>query len=286
MGSSDFERHRQVLFAAAYRMLGTRADAEDVLQEAWLRWDRVDRGEVDEPRAYLFRLVTRLALDQLRRVKARRETYVGPWLPEPLLTSPGVAENAELAESLSMGLLVVLETLTPVERAVFVLHEVFGFSHAEVAEMLGRTERAVRQLAYRARQHVHARRPRGRADPAEHREVTERFLAAALGGDLAALLDVLAPDVTLVADADGRSEAPRQPVHGAREVAEYFVSVVEFWPPGLGVEIIEVNGGPGALVTTDGRPFLVFALDIDQTGHRLREIDAVLNPDKLAALFC
>jgi RNA polymerase sigma-70 factor (ECF subfamily) len=285
MGSSDFERHRQVLFAAAYRMLGTRADAEDVLQEAWLRWDRVDRGEVDEPRAYLFRLVTRLALDQLRRVKARRETYVGPWLPEPLLTSPGVAENAELAESLSMGLLVVLETLTPVERAVFVLHEVFGFSHAEVAEMLGRTERAVRQLAYRARQHVHARRPRRRADPAEHREVTERFLAAALGGDLAALLDVLAPDVTLVADADGRSEAPRQPVHGAREVAEYLVSVVEFWPPGLGVEIIEVNGGPGALVTTNGRPFLVFALDIDQTGHRLREIDAVLNPDKLAALF-
>jgi RNA polymerase sigma-70 factor (ECF subfamily) len=123
MGSSDFERHRQVLFAAAYRMLGTRADAEDVLQEAWLRWDRVDRGEVDEPRAYLFRLVTRLALDQLRRVKARRETYVGPWLPEPLLTSPGVAENAELAESLSMGLLVVLETLTLSERAVFVLHE-------------------------------------------------------------------------------------------------------------------------------------------------------------------
>jgi RNA polymerase sigma-70 factor (ECF subfamily) len=284
MTDSEFERHRQVLFAAAYRMLGTRADAEDVLQEAWLRWNRVDRDEVDEPRAYLFRLVTRLALDQLRRVKARREAYVGPWLPEPLLTSPGVEEGAELAESLSMGLLVVLETLTPVERAVFVLHEAFGFSHAEIAEMTGRTERAVRQLAYRARQHVHARRPRRDAPRAEHREVTERFLAAALGGDLSALLDVLAPDVTLVADADGRSETPRHPVHGAREVAEYLVSVVEFWPPRLGVEITTVNGGPGALITTDGRPFLVFAFDIDPTDRRLCEIDAVLNPDKLPAV--
>jgi RNA polymerase sigma-70 factor, ECF subfamily len=281
VSDSDFERHRQVLFAAAYRMLGTRADAEDVLQEAWLRWNRVDRDDVNEPRAYLFRLVTRLALDQLRRVKARREAYVGPWLPEPLLTSPGVEESTELAESLSMGLLVVLETLTPVERAVFVLHEAFGFAHPEIAEMTGRTERAVRQLAYRARQHVHARRPRRDATPAEHREVTERFLAAALGGDLAALLDVLAPDVTFVADADGRSETPRQPVHGAREVAEYIVSVVEFWPPHLGVEITPVNAGPGALITTDGRPFLVFSFDIDPADGRLRGIDAVLNPDKL-----
>ena len=279
---SGFECHRQALFGAAYRMLGTRADAEDVLQEAWLRWDRVDRAEVDEPRAYLFRLVTRLALDQLRRVKARREAYVGPWLPEPLLTSPGAAESAELTESLSMGLLVVLETLTPVERAVFVLREAFGFSHAEIAGMTGRTERAVRQLAYRARRHVDARRPRREATPAEHREVTERFLAAAIGGDLAALLSVLAPDVTFVADADGRSETPRQPVRGAREVAEYLVSVVPFWPPHLGVEIIPVNGGPGALVTTDGRPFLVFSFDIDPAG-RLREIDAVLNPAKLPA---
>ena len=279
---SVFERHRQALFGAAYRMLGTRADADDVLQEAWLRWDRVDRAEVDEPRAYLFRLVTRLALDQLRRVKARREAYVGPWLPEPLLTSPGAEESAELTESLSMGLLVVLETLTPVERAVFVLREAFGFSHAEIAGMTGRTERAVRQLAYRARRHVDARRPRREATPAEHREVTERFLAAAIGGDLAALLSVLAPDVTFVADADGRSETPRQPVRGAREVAEYFVSVVPFWPPHLSVEIIPVNGGPGALVTTDGRPFLVFSFDIDPAGW-LREIDAVLNPAKLPA---
>jgi RNA polymerase sigma-70 factor (ECF subfamily) len=284
MADSDFERHREMLFAAAYRMLGTRADAEDVLQEAWLRWNRVDHAEVDEPRAYLFRLVTRLALDQLRRVKARREAYVGPWLPEPLLTAPGVEESAELAESLSMGLLVVLETLDPVERAVFVLHEAFGFAHAEIAEMTGRTERAARQLAYRARQHVHARRPRRAAAPAEHREVTERFLAAALGGDLTALLDVLAPDVTLVADADGKSETPRQPVHGARAVAEYLVSVLGFWPPRLGVEIIPVNGGPGALITTDGRPFLVFSFDIDPTVGRLREIDAVLNPDKLRAV--
>ncbi|WP_427889137.1 RNA polymerase sigma factor SigJ [Kribbella sp. GL6] len=277
----NFERHRQPLFAAAYRMLGTRADAEDVLQEAWLRWDRVDHRGVDEPRAYLFRLVTRLALDQLRRVKARREAYVGPWLPEPLITAPGVEQDAELAESVSMGLLVVLETLTPVERAVFVLHESFGFSHAEVADMTGRTERAVQQLAYRARQHVHARRPRRRAETVEHREVTERFLAAALGGDLSALLDILAPNVVLVADADGTSETPRQPLHGVREVAGFLVDMVEFWPPGLGVEVARVNGGPGAVITTEGRPFLVFALDVDPADHRLREISAVLNPDKL-----
>ncbi len=278
-----FEVHRQVLFGAAYRMLGSRADAEDVLQEAWLRWNRADRDEVDEPRAYLFRLVTRLALDQLRRVKARREAYVGPWLPEPLLTSPGAEERAELAETLSTGMLVVLETLAPVERAVFVLREAFGFSHAEIAEMTGRTERAVRQLAYRARRHVDARRPRRDTTPGEHREVTERFLAAAIGGDLAALLSVLAPDVTFVADADGRSETPLQPVRGAREVAEYLVSVVPFWPPRLDVELTPVNGGPGAFITTGGRPFMVFSFDIDRNG-RLREIDVVLNPDKLPAV--
>lgn len=284
MDGSDFERHRQALFAAAYRMLGTRADAEDVLQEAWLRWRRVDHDEVTEPRAYLFRLVTRLALDQLRRVKARRESYVGPWLPEPLVTAPDAVEGAELAESVSMGLLVVLETLTPVERAVFVLHEAFGFSHAEIADLTGRTERAVRQLAYRARQHVHARRPRRRPDPSEHRAVTERFLAAALGGDLTALLDLLAPDVILVADADGTAETPRQPVRGRREVADFLVAMVDFWPPGLGVELRQVNGGPGAVITTRGRPFLVFAFDIAADGGRLREINAVLNPAKLTAL--
>lgn len=283
VGDGEFGRHVPALVGAAYRMLGTWADAEDVMQEAWLRWHRVDRKKVREPRAYLFRLVTRLAIDRLRQVKARREAYVGPWLPEPILTAPGVEESAELAETLSMGMLVVLETLTPVERAVFVLDEAFGFSHAEIAEMTGRTERAVRQLAYRARQHVRARRPRRDATPAEHREVTERFLAAALGGDLAALLDVLAPDVTFVADADGKSETPRQPVHGAREVAEYLVSVVEFWPPHLDVEITPVNGCPGALITTYGLPFLVFSFDIDPTDGRLREIDAVLNPDKLRA---
>ncbi|MEU6269137.1 RNA polymerase sigma factor SigJ [Saccharopolyspora shandongensis] len=284
MSGTDFESHRQPLFAAAYRMLGTRADAEDVLQEAWLRWNQVDHDAVNEPRAYLFRLVTRLALDQLRRVKARREAYVGPWLPEPLITAPGAEDAAELAESVSMGLLVVLETLAPVERAVFVLHEAFGFSHAEIADMLGRTERAVRQLAYRARQHVQARRPRHRHEATEHRQVTERFLAATLGGDLTALLDILAPDVTLVADANGKSETPRQPVHGVQEVAGYLVSVVEFWPSALGVEITQVNGGPGAVITTQGQPFLVFALDIDPADNRLREINALINPDKLAAL--
>lgn len=292
--AGEFEGQRELLFAVAYRILGTRADTEDVLQEAWLRWSRVQPGAVDDPRGYLVRLVTNQAIDQLRRVRARRESYVGPWLPEPLLTgfevsgqvaSEGgleVSRQVELAESVSMGLLVVLETLAPVERAVFVLHEAFGYTYDEIGTILRRTERAVRQLAYRARQHVQARRPRQRPTSREHREVTERFLAAAVGGDLRALLDLLAPDVTMWADADGRSETPRKALRGASVVAHYLASVRAFWPDGLAVEVVEVNAGPGAVVTSHGRPYVVFALELDES--RVRMIRAVLNPDKLARL--
>ncbi|WP_238362705.1 RNA polymerase sigma factor SigJ [Actinopolymorpha pittospori] len=292
--AGEFARRRESLFAVAYRILGTRADAEDVVQEAWLRWSRVDPGEVEDPRGYLFRLVTNQAIDQLRRVRARRESYVGPWLPEPLLTAfevsdpsgadggPDVGRQVELAESVSMGLLVVLETLAPVERAVFVLHEAFGYTYAEIGAILGRTERGVRQLAYRARQHVQARRPRQRPTASQHREITERFLAAAVGGDLGALMDLLAPDVTMWADADGRSETPREALHGAVVVARYLASVREFWPDGLGVEVVEVNTGPGAVVRANDHPYLVFALELD--GQRVQTIRAVLNPDKLAHL--
>jgi RNA polymerase sigma-70 factor (ECF subfamily) len=279
-----FEEHREPLFAAAYRILGTRVDAEDVLQEAWLRWSGVDPDSVENARAYLFRLVSHLAIDQLRRLKARRETYVGPWLPEPLVTGPDAAHEAELAESVSMGLLVVLETLTPMERAVFVLHEAFGFSHTEIAGMVGRTERAVRQLAYRARQHVEARRSRFRAAPGEHRQVTERFLAATMGGDLSGLLRLLAPDVTLWADADGKSETPLVPLHGAEAVARYICSNTGSWPEALAIEIMPVNGGPGAVVTSHGRPYLVFALEMDAADDRIHTIRAVLNPDKLTGV--
>src|SRR6266545_5853861 len=175
-----FEEHRDLLFAVAYRMLGTAADAEDVVQDTWLRWSAADRSDVTEPKAYLVRIATNLALDRLRSARAKRESYVGPWLPEPLLTSPDAAEDAEMAESVSMAMLVVLETLSPLERAVFVLREVFGFSYGEIAEALDRSESSVRQLGHRAREHVQARRPRFETDNEMRREATERFIDAAL----------------------------------------------------------------------------------------------------------
>ncbi|MBB5913765.1 RNA polymerase sigma-70 factor (ECF subfamily) [Nocardia transvalensis] len=274
----EFEHHRPELFAAAYRMLGSRTEAEDVLQEAWLRWREVDHDTVERPRAYLFRLVSRLAIDQLRKAKARRETYIGPWLPEPLLTGPET--DAERAESVSMALLVVLESLDPAERVVFVLHEVFGVGHAEIAEVLGRTERATRQLGYRARQHVEARRPRHRPTGRDHRELTDRFLTAAAGGDLTALTRLLAPDVVFCADADGASETPREPVLGLTAVAGYLCSVTWAWPADLAWRPAEVNAGPGAVLTARGAVYAVLSLDTDGD-NRIRTVRLILEPGKL-----
>src|SRR5215203_3937317 len=190
-----FGEHRDLLMAVAYQILGSVTDAEDVVQEAWLRWSNARSSEVADPRAFLVRVSARLAIDRLRRVKARRESYVGPWLPEPLLTGRDVAEDAEMAESVSMAMLIVLETLSPLERAVFVLREAFAMPYADIAEVLGRKEQAVRQLARRARDHVQERRPRFEADQATRRRVTERFLAATVSGDLETLMRVLAPGV-------------------------------------------------------------------------------------------
>jgi RNA polymerase sigma-70 factor (ECF subfamily) len=283
--STLFEEHRAALLGAAYRIVGTRTEAEDVLQDAWLRWRSVDASTVADARGYLFRLVTNAAIDQLRRARARREAYVGPWLPEPVATGPAAdaGSEAELAESLSVGLLLVLESLAPAERAVFVLHEAFGFPYAEVATMLGRTEHAVRQLAYRARTHVRERRARHRVAPGDHRRLVRRFTDAALGGDMAALLDVLAPGVVLWADANGRSEMPRHPLRGAEEVAAYLASVAGFWPARLGLVELALNHGPGVLVLADETPFLAFAFEADDTG-RLAAVHAIRNPDKLAGL--
>ncbi len=208
-----FEEHRPLLMGVAYRMLGRVADAEDVVQDAWLRWSADDRSGVREPRGFLVRVTTRLAIDRLRRIKARGETYVGPWLPEPYVTDFGgtvadTAERAVLADSVSLAVLVVMETLSPLERAVFVLREAFGHPYADIAAMTGRGEAAVRQLGARARRHVDERRPRYDVDPARRRALTERFLAAAAGGDLAGLMELLAPDVQLVGDSGGKARAP------------------------------------------------------------------------------
>ena len=198
-----FVAHRSLLFTVAYEMLGSAADAEDVLQESWLRWADVDHSQVHDPRAYLIRIVTRQALNQMRTLSRRREDYVGEWLPEPLLTSPDVAEDVELAESVSMAMLTVLETLEPTERAVFVLHQVFDMPYGEIAEAIGKSTAAVRQIAWRAREHVAARRPRVQVSRSEQQAVVERFLTALRTGQLLDLMDVMAPDVVLIADGGG-----------------------------------------------------------------------------------
>src|SRR5919112_4541279 len=242
----------------AYRILGSVSDAEDAVQETYLRWSKVDPAQVSNPRAFLVRVTTRLAIDRLRRAKTRRETYVGPWLPEPILTSRDVAEDVALAESVSMAMLVVLETLSPLERAVFVLREAFGMPYAEIADVLGRKDDAVRQLGRRARNHVQERRSRFDADQSEQRRVTERFLQATSTGDLEALVAVLSPEVTLVADGGGRALAPRRPVRGAEKVARFLLAVAteermaQFLEsvgdepaPDLRIHLAHVNGGPG-----------------------------------------
>jgi RNA polymerase sigma-70 factor, ECF subfamily len=283
---STFSAHRPMLVGVAYRLLGSVGDAEDVVQEAWLRWARVDTDTVVDPAGFLVRTVSRLALDRLRRVAARRESYVGPWLPEPLLTDPGAGPEGEVerASSVSLAMLVVLETLTPLERTVFVLHEAFAYSYSEIAEILDRSPAAVRQLAHRAREHVAARRPRFPADPAARRAATERFLHATLSGDLAALMELLAPDATLWADGGGKIKAPRRPIHGADKIARFFTAVGgEAVPPGGTVEIIEVNGGPAVVIVGSTGAIGVLQVDLGDDG-RVTDIRMIGNPDKLAGL--
>jgi RNA polymerase sigma-70 factor (ECF subfamily) len=284
-----FEAHRDLMFAVAYRMLGAVADAEDAVQDAWLRWSAAPRPQVADPRAYLARIVVNTALNRLRSARARREAYIGPWLPEPVLTEtrPDAAERAELAESVSVAMLVVLESLTPEERAVFVLREVFGFSHAEIGAALGRSDAAVRQLAHRAREHVQARRPRFDVDRNQQREVTRQFLAAAAGGDIEGLMAVLAPDVTLLTDGGGKARAALRPITGASKVAR-FTAAISTRPhmgmqiPGMSLGAAEINGGPGMLVTAGGQAIAVLTLAIAE--GRITAIQLLVNPDKLSAI--
>lgn len=282
-----FEEHRSMLTGVAYRMLGRITDAEDVVQEAWLRWSSASREDVREPRAFLVRITTRLAIDRLRQAKSQREAYVGPWLPEPLVTDfgptvPDTAEQAVLADSVSVAVLVVLESLSPLERAVFVLREAFGFPYAEIAATLGRSEAAVRQLAGRARRHVEERKPRYDVDPAHRRDLTERFLAAAAGGDIEELLVLLAPDARLVGDGGGKSKAPLRVIESAGKVGRFLFAVVHDQVPDLDIRFLELNGGPGLLVLSGGKPDSVFQVDV--RGGLIQCVYIVRNPDKLASL--
>ncbi|MET7854542.1 RNA polymerase sigma-70 factor [Streptomyces avermitilis] len=282
-----FVEHRPVLMGVAYRMLGRVADAEDVVQEAWLRWSGADRSEVREPRRYLVRVTTRLAIDRLRHLQSRREAYVGPWLPEPYLTDfgdtvPDAAERAVLADSVSLAVLVVLESLSPLERAVFVLREAFGYPFADIAATLERSEAAVRQLAGRARKHVDERRPRYEVDPAERRDLTERFLAAAAEGDLEGLMSMLAPDVRLVGDSGGRAQAPLRVLESADKVGRFLVGVTRKGVADVSFRFLEVNGGPALLVLSEGKPDSVFQLDV--ADGRIQCVYIIRNPEKLVSL--
>ncbi|SDT67937.1 RNA polymerase sigma-70 factor [Jiangella sp. DSM 45060] len=283
MTDDPFQRHRGLLFTVAYELLGSVADAEDVVQDTWLRWSADDRSDVLEPKAYLVRIATRLALNRMRTLRTRRETYVGPWLPEPLVTGPDAAGGVELAEDVSMAMLVVLETLTPIERAVFVLREVFGFAHAEIATALDRSEASVRQVAHRAREHVQARRPRFDTDPEQRRAVTERFLRATAEGNLAELMEVLAPDVVMINDTDGKVRAARRPVMGADKVARFLQGLVARGEmAGYRFEYAELNGEPGIVGWLDGR--LDVAGVVETRDGQVARLLAFRNPDRLTSL--
>lgn len=277
-----FVAHRGLLFTVAYEMLGSAADAEDVLQESWLRWTaRSQDGEQEEvrdPRAYLVRVVTRQSLNRLRTLQRQRETYVGPWLPEPLVTAPDVLEHVELAESVSFAMLLVLETLSPLERAAFVLREVFGFEYDEIATTLDRTPAAVRQLVSRSRNHVQARRPRF-DPPADAADIVAEFFAAATTGRVEPLLAMLAPDVVLHTDGGGKKKAALNRIHGAEKVARFLAATASGTGP-VRAELAVVNGAPALLVYI-GDELDTVGTVTTQDG-KIKEVYLVRNPDKLA----
>jgi RNA polymerase sigma-70 factor (TIGR02957 family) len=280
-----FQEQRPRLFGVAYRMLGSAGDAEDVLQDAWVRWSGVDIASVADPAAYLVRVVTNLCLSALDSARVRREVYVGPWLPEPVLTGPG-SELEPLAdavqrESVSFALLVLLEKLTPTERAAYVLCEAFGYSAREAGEVIGTSEANIRQLRTRARKHL-GDAPARPVDEVQWRSLVERFLAAARHGDVAGLTELLTVGVTARADGGGRVSAARNPVRGREKVARYVLGVVDRFAVDMVSGVAEVNGGPAVVATVDGSLTAVWFVHID--GERVTGVDAVLNPDKLAVV--
>ncbi|RJL33197.1 RNA polymerase sigma-70 factor [Bailinhaonella thermotolerans] len=280
----EFEAHREHLWAVAYRILGTVGDAEDAVQETWLRWERADRDAVDNARAFLTTTVSRVCYDLLGSARARRETYVGEWLPEPIVSAePTPEERAELDESVEVALLAMMERLTPAERTSLVLHDVFSLPFEQVAEVVGRSPEAVRGLASRARRRVREHGPRRTVDVATRRKAVEAFVGAATRGDLPGLVAVLDPDVVWRADGGGVVRAARQPIEGADRVSRMVLGLVTKWylPGGMSIRSCAVNGWPGIVVLdASGAVSVVFAFAVDDEG-RITEVDLVLNPEKL-----
>lgn len=277
-----FNEHRGRLTGVAYRVLGRVNDVEDVVQDTWLRWSAVPVNDVEDPEAYLVRVATRLAIDRLRSAQSRRELYVGPWLPEPMLTGPDVADSVTLADSVSTALLLVLEALSPLERAVFVLREAFGYSYGEIAGFVDRSEPSVRQTARRAREHVEEHQVKYDADRSTRAAVTERFLDACAGGDLGKLMEVLAPEVTLVSDGGGLAPAPHKAIDGWELVARALVTFAGRMPPEPSTHVVQLNGAPGIVVCSAGVP--VVAISLHLVDGRVRTIHLVSNPEKLAGI--
>jgi RNA polymerase sigma-70 factor (ECF subfamily) len=274
--------YRPLLFAIAYRMLASVADAEDAVQETFLRWHRAlaDGVVVESPKAWLSAVITRLCIDQLRSARVQREQYLGPWLPEPLATreEPDVADTALLNESLSTAFLLLLETLSPKERAVFLLHDVFAYGYAEIAAIVGESETYCRQLARRARDHLAARRPRFPVSPADQEHLTRRFIDATVTGDLSALVATLASDVTLWSDGGPNARAARRPIHGADKVARFLLGISRHVPPGTVIGVELVNGWPAIVARLDGHPITVVSLE--STAGVIHGVYIVSNPDK------
>jgi RNA polymerase sigma-70 factor (ECF subfamily) len=282
--TEDFERHRSLLFSIAYRMLGSVTDAEDIVQEAYLRWREMPDTEVRSPKSYLSAVVTRLSIDRLRSARAQREEYVGPWLPEPLVSegAEDAGDSTELDESLSMAFLVLLESLNPVERAVFLLREVFDYEYEEISSIVGKSEANCRQIARRARQSVAAHRPRFERSLEKENRLTERFVEACMSGDMEGLLKLLSEDVTLWSDGGGKVAASPYPIYGAEKVARFLVGVLRTVPPGFFAHPAQINGGPGVVGYVDDHPTGVVALDVAE--GRIRGVRIVVNPDKLRAI--
>lgn len=284
--TSSFEENRSLLFGIAYRMLGAVAEAEDMVQETFLRWQREPRENIESAKAYLTTVITRLCIDQLRSARHRREEYVGTWLPEPLLTSgdQDPAHAAQLSDSVTNAFLLLLETLSPMERAVFLLHEVFGYDYGEISGMVGKTEANCRQLATRARDHLAARRPRFDVQPGQAGKLVEQFQRACTQGDTDGLLSLLTEDAAIYADGGGKVAAAGKPVLGAATVAKFFIAVFRLAPPGVKIEMrpVTINAEPGVLVFIGEK--LEQAMTFELADSRIRAIYVVRNPDKLRHL--
>ena len=275
-----FEARRGAMTGLAYRMLGSRADAEDVVQDAWIRWRGVEADEVTNPAGFLNKVVTRLCLDRLKSARARREVYVGEWLPEPVVDE----DHENLGEDLSVAFLLALERLTPLERAAFLLHDVFDASFAEVARTLGRTESACRQLAARAREHVKTGKPRYRPSAEEEQRLTGAFLQATLSGDESLLRGILAQDVVMHADGGGHVSATMNPVYGLEKAVRLVLGIKKKWPApeGTTARLARINGAPGIVLSQDGVVFQTMGLDI--VDGRITAVYTMRNPEKLARL--